>query len=93
MPELNFLISWPDGTTELCYSPSTIVRNYFDSETSYPISEFLTRCRTALTAASNRVRQIYGAPCSLALGELARIEATAARYDPNAEIYFRSFKE
>ena len=93
MPELNFFISWPDGKTEICYSPSTIVRNYFIPETSYPLPEFLTRCRTALTAASDRVQQIYGSPCSVALGELARIEATAARYDSTAEIRFKSFKE
>jgi uncharacterized repeat protein (TIGR04042 family) len=35
--------------------------------------------RTALMAASERVRARYGRPCSLALGQLQRIEATAQR--------------
>jgi uncharacterized repeat protein (TIGR04042 family) len=93
MPELHFSIGWPDGTTEICYSPSTIVRDHFTPDTLYPLPEFLARSRAALTAASERVRQRYGAPCSLALGQLARIEATAASCDATANILFKSFEE
>ncbi|HEY0185499.1 MAG TPA: MSMEG_0570 family nitrogen starvation response protein [Rhodopila sp.] len=93
MPELYFSIDWPDGTAEICYSPSTIVRDHFVAGSRYPVAEFLARSRAALTAASERVRQRYGSPCSLALGQLARIEAAAARYDPAAEVTFKSFKE
>ena len=61
----------------------------------YAVSDggILTRSRTALTAASERVRLKFGAPCSLALGQLARIEATAARYSIDTQVYFESFKE
>jgi uncharacterized repeat protein (TIGR04042 family) len=93
MPELRFSISWPDGATETCYSPSTIVRDHFVPGSTYPIAEFLTRSRTALTAASERVRARHGSPCSLALGQLARIEATATRYPATAEVLFKSFEE
>ena len=93
MPEQYFSITWPDGTTEICYSPSTIVRDHFTAGTIYPAPEFLMRCRIALTAASDRVRERYGSPCSLALGELARIEATAAHFPPDAEVLFKSFEE
>jgi uncharacterized repeat protein (TIGR04042 family) len=93
MPELHFSIVWPDGTTETCYSPSTIVRDHFVIGTLYPLPEFLARSRTALAAASNRVQAIYGAPCSLALGQLARIEAAAAHYDAASRVLFKSFQE
>jgi uncharacterized repeat protein (TIGR04042 family) len=93
MPELHFSIEWPDGTTETCYSPSTVVRDHFTRFTSYPMAEFLARSRAALTAASQRVQERYGAPCSLALGQLARIEVTAARYPADSVVVFRSFKE
>lgn len=93
MPELHFSIGWPDGATETCYSPSTVVRDHVVPSTNYPMSEFLARSRRALTAASDRVRQIHGVPCSRALGQLARIEATAARFPADAEVSFKSFQE
>jgi uncharacterized repeat protein (TIGR04042 family) len=93
MPELHFSIEWPDGTTETCYSPSTIVRDHFANFTSYGMAEFLARSRAALTAASERVRERYGAPCSLALGQLARIEAAASRFSAESVVVFKSFKE
>jgi uncharacterized repeat protein (TIGR04042 family) len=93
MPELHFSIEWPDGTTETCYSPSTIVRDHFASFTSYRMAEFLARSRAGLTAASERVRARYGAPCSLALGQLARIEAAASRFPAGSVVVFKSFKE
>ena len=93
MPELSFLIAWPDGVPEVCYSPSTVVREHFEPGSHYPIADFLTRSRTALTAASERVRARHGAPCSLALAQLARIEAAAARYPATAEVVFKSFRE
>ncbi|WP_428535795.1 MSMEG_0570 family nitrogen starvation response protein [Rhodopila sp.] len=93
MPELHFVIDWPDGTPQTCYSPSTIVRDHFEPGARYPIAEFLVRSRTALIAASERVRQRRGAPCSLALAQLAGIEVAAARYPASALVVFRSFGE
>jgi uncharacterized repeat protein (TIGR04042 family) len=93
MPELHFTLRWPDGTAETCYSPSTIIRDHFTPGTLYPMPEFLARCQTALIAASNRVQARYGTPCSLALGQLTRIETTAARYATNTEVVFESFRE
>ena len=93
MPELRFVVRWPDGVREMCYSPSTIVRDHFEAGAAYPMAEFLGRSRAALMAASDRVRAIYGSPCSLALGQLARIEATAARYPSETTVLFESFKE
>jgi uncharacterized repeat protein (TIGR04042 family) len=93
MPELHFSIGWPDGTTEVCYSPSTVIHDHFVVGARYSMAEFLLRSRAGLAAASERVRERYGVPCSLALGQLARIEAAAARYDATAEVVFKSFEE
>jgi hypothetical protein len=39
------------------------------------------------------VKVQYGHPCSLALGQLARIEAAAARFPETAQVLFVSFKD
>ncbi|MGA0533262.1 MSMEG_0570 family nitrogen starvation response protein [Hansschlegelia sp. KR7-227] len=90
MPEMRFLIRWPDGAPESCYSPSLVVRDHMAPGESYPLDDFLARARTALTIASARVEAKYGRPCGLALGQLARIEAKAASFadapDPRVAI-------
>jgi uncharacterized repeat protein (TIGR04042 family) len=95
MPELHFTLRWPDGARETCYSPSTVIREHYVAGKNYALADFLATSRAALNAASERVRVRYGSPCSLALGQLARIEATASRFagQPDASVLFESFKE
>ena len=90
MPEMRFVIRWPDGRRETCYSPSLVVRDYLSEGAAYSLDEFLTRTRTALRIASDRVEAKYGFPCSLALGQLARIEAGAAAFQ-QGEVACESF--
>jgi len=85
MPEMRFVIRWPDGRRESCYSPSLVIRDYFRQGESYRLDDFLTRARAALTIASQRVQAKYGRPCSLALQQLARIEAAAAAFASSAK--------
>lgn len=81
MPVVHFRVRWPDGGLQTCYSPSTIIKDYFEVGQSYTLSEFLDQCRVGLHAASERVRQRYGgAGCSRAMAQLAAIEATADRH-------------
>jgi uncharacterized repeat protein (TIGR04042 family) len=80
MPEINFQIQWPDGSQEICYSPSLIVKKYFSPDCEYDLKEFVERSRTALKIASDRVLAKYGFPCSRALGQLDKIEVRAAKY-------------
>lgn len=82
MPEIRFQIEWPDGVQETCYSPSLIVKQYFTLGESYSLEDFVARSRSALTIASDRVQAKFGYPCSLALGQLQRIETTAEQYRP-----------
>ena len=80
MPEIRFQIQLPDGTQMQCYSPSLIVKEYFTVNTIYDLDDFVTRSRTALNIASDRVQAKYGSPCGLALRQLQTIEATASQY-------------
>ena len=80
MPEIRFQIELPDGSQELCYSPSLVVKEYFTPGNEYPLDDFIARSRTALTIASDRVKAKYGRPCGLALGQLQVIEAMATQY-------------
>lgn len=95
MPEMRFTIRWPDGAAERCYSPSLVVKDYFSPGASYPLADFLTRSRTALSIASDRVQAKYGRPCSLALAQLARIEAGCQRFThiADARVSVDAFEE
>ncbi len=84
MPEIRFKIQWPDGTEEICYSPSLVVKDYFVPDQSYPLDDFVTRSRTALTIASDRVKAKYGMPCGLALNQLSQIERRADQFQRQA---------
>ncbi len=78
MPEMRFRIRWPDGRRESCYSPSLVIKDYLAPGRAYPVEDFVTKSREALTIASDRVRARYGIPCALALAQLRDIEATAS---------------
>lgn len=80
MPAVHFRVRWPDGDVETCYSPSSIIKNYFQIGQPYTLAEFLDLSREGLHAASERVRERYGSGCSRAMAQLASIEATAKRH-------------
>lgn len=81
MPEMHFLVRWPDGDEMRCYSPSLIVREYLEVGHSYPVTDFLDRSRTMLTIGSERVRAKFGYACSAAMDQLATLEERAATFD------------
>ncbi|KQO54033.1 MULTISPECIES: MSMEG_0570 family nitrogen starvation response protein [unclassified Methylobacterium] len=95
MPEMHFHVRWPDGRREACYSPSLVIKEHFGVGETYALDEFVARSRTALTIASQRVEARYGFPCSLALGQLARIEAGARALAalPDARVRVEAFEE
>ena len=95
MPEMRFNVRWPDERIEACYSPSLVIKDHFVAGTTYALDDFRERSRVALTIAAERVREKYGFLCSRALGQLARIEATAAQFEatPGASVTIVSFEE
>src|SRR3974390_535140 len=54
MPEMHFLVRWPDGHDQRCYSPSLVVREHLEVGRSYEVAGFVERSRTLLTIASER---------------------------------------
>jgi uncharacterized repeat protein (TIGR04042 family) len=89
MPEMRFLVRWPDGEETLCYSPSLVVREYLEVGRSYPIADFILRSRAMLGIASERVKAKFGHYCSAAMDQLSQIEARARLIDsshPSASI-------
>ena len=77
MPEMRFVVQWPDGWVERCYSPSLVIHDYLEEGRSYRLDEFVERGRAALQIASERVRAKHGFACSRALDQLRRIEERA----------------
>lgn len=75
-----FAVRWPDGSQQEFYSPSLIVEEYLQPGTEYPVADFVDRCRTSLTIASDRVRAKYGMGCAEAAISLATIERTASAF-------------
>jgi uncharacterized repeat protein (TIGR04042 family) len=84
---MRFLIRWPDGKSESCYSPSLVVKEFFAPGKSYPLADFLKRSRTALNLASDRVQARYGFPCSRAMAQLNRIETGARAFAALADAH------
>ena len=95
MPQINFQILWPDGTEQICYSPSLIVKEYFQPNAEYELDEFVESARLSLNIASDRVKAKYGRPCGLAIGQLQDIEARATEYQnlQNPKVKFIKFIE
>lgn len=95
MPEMRFVIEWPSGEQQICYSPSLVVKEHLDVGESYDVDDFVSRCRRALGIASDRVFARYGFPCSLAQVEAARITSAGARFRdvPGAKVRVLRFVE
>jgi uncharacterized repeat protein (TIGR04042 family) len=87
MPEVSFVVQWPNGARSTCVSPSTAVLKHLATGT-YDLHMFLERARAGLAAASERVREVYGFPCSRAAAQIRVIEETAAAWNDiaNAQV-------
>jgi putative flavoprotein involved in K+ transport len=88
---MDFVIEWPNGERQRCYSPSSVVEEHLVVGEQYALGEFLTRVRRALELASERVRARYGFACSSALDQLARLDETAATLPPSAPVKIVAF--
>jgi len=91
MPEMRFYVLWPDGTRMACQSPSTIIGRHLPPAT-YTLADFLARARTGFAAASERVREVHGFPCSRAAAQLQIIELAASNFseEPDAHVAVES---
>ncbi|MEO9275441.1 MSMEG_0570 family nitrogen starvation response protein [Marinomonas sp. 5E14-1] len=93
MPVVHFEVVWPDGTTEACYSPSSVIKEHFSEGQSYPLKEFLHISETALNAASERVGARFGFACSSAMDQLSVIKTRCTGFEniPDAAVKMTRF--
>lgn len=80
MPVVDFTLRWPDGQEQACSSPSTVIHEHLTAGMAFTVPELVERTRTAMDAASERVRARYGFACTGAAEQQAAIEARAARF-------------
>jgi uncharacterized repeat protein (TIGR04042 family) len=93
MPEMRFLVRWPDATETLCYSPSLIIHEYFAPGQEYSVTDFVARSRTALNIANDRVFAKYGFECTSAKAQLSEIERIAAGHSPDESVKILRFQD
>jgi uncharacterized repeat protein (TIGR04042 family) len=86
MPAVHYTVELPDGSKRECYSPSTVIHDYFKAGEAMPMSDFLLRSTKALNAASDRVRQRFGFACSSAMDQLDEIQGWSQKYQADATV-------
>jgi uncharacterized repeat protein (TIGR04042 family) len=86
MPSVYFHVRWPDRTETACYSPSTVIREYFRPGQTFENTVFLEQARLGLTTASERVRQKFGFACSSAMDQLQAIETMSDQFEEKSLI-------
>lgn len=80
MPEMRFLVRWPDGREQSCYSPSLVMHDYLDIGTEYTVEQFVKLTSQALTVASDRVLEKFGMRCTSAAQQMEEIHDVGAGY-------------
>lgn len=95
MPAMHYQLRWPDATETVCYSPSLVIKDYFEPGRAYPLPDFMASVREATHIASERVRAKFGFACSRAHDQLDQIETRAAMFDdvPDARVEVLRFDE
>jgi uncharacterized repeat protein (TIGR04042 family) len=86
MPEVWFEVKWPDGSSDVCYSPSTVIERRFAKGQRYTLRAFLEAARPAFEEASQRVEAKYGYRCTSADDQLRIIEQAARQMDLDGEV-------
>jgi uncharacterized repeat protein (TIGR04042 family) len=93
MPALNFEIEWPNGEITECYSPSTIVLQYFQDGDTFTIDELKGVSRTALNMAAKRVKERFGFECVSAVEQRDKILRNAACFGSGETVRILNIQE
>ncbi|MCG8157566.1 MSMEG_0570 family nitrogen starvation response protein [Brenneria goodwinii] len=80
MPAMNFVVRWPDGSKETCYSPSTAIEKHLIVNHPYTVETFVRIAQAALREASDRVAAKFGYACSSAMDQSHAIEQKARQF-------------
>ncbi|OZE83329.1 hypothetical protein CH305_06885 [Rhodococcus sp. 15-649-2-2] len=84
MPEMSFVVRWPDGREQSCYSPSLVMHDYLTPGAEYTVEDFVERTSEALTVASDRVLAKFGMRCTSAAQQMEEIHGVSASYRAGA---------
>ena len=68
-------IEWPNGTTDQVYSPSSVIREFFEEGEALSVADFEAQVTAALERASERVQEVYGMRCASAQKEAQRLQS------------------
>jgi uncharacterized repeat protein (TIGR04042 family) len=79
-------IEWPDKTADRVYSPSSVIRDFFEEGETLSVDAFEDRIAEALTRAGERVREVYGMECASARQELRRVQSVAEETEGDATV-------
>ena len=86
MPAMHFVVCWPDGSKETCYSPSTAIEKYLLVNHPYALNEFVQVTTRELDEASERVKAKFGYYCSSAQDQSAAIVQKAAQFSTEQRV-------
>ena len=93
MPALNVDIEWPDGEVMTCYSPSTVVLEYFHVDAVLTVEKLVEASHEALSKASERVEEKFGFICKAATTQKEKISRKAACFDANEKVRISAIRE
>ncbi|MEG3129167.1 MSMEG_0570 family nitrogen starvation response protein [Pantoea cypripedii] len=86
MPAMHFVVCWPDGSKDTCYSPSTAIEKHLAVNHPYALEEFVTLSTRALDEASERVKAKFGYYCSSAQDQSAVIVQKARQFTAQQQV-------
>ncbi|MEJ4047133.1 MSMEG_0570 family nitrogen starvation response protein [Erwinia sp. SLM-02] len=92
MPAMHFVVCWPDGSKETCYSPSTAIEKHLLINHPYRLDEFIATTVRALDEASERVKAKFGYFCSSAMDQSAAIRLRAQQFSPEQVVIVETIK-
>ena len=93
MPEMRFVIRWPDGVVESCYSPSLVIKEFFAPGESSRSPILSNAAAPLCTSPASAWRRSMATPATRAVAQLAQIEAVAKTFvdSPEARVAVESF--
>jgi uncharacterized repeat protein (TIGR04042 family) len=95
MPEVRFRVRLPDNTTQLCYSPSSTIRDALEVGCVYALDDFVVRSIAALELANERVTRKFGCGCGQAMAQIEEIQQWTERFakHTDANVIIMSFED
>ena len=93
MPEVNTKIQWPDEKITICYSPSTVIREYFHEGMTVSVTELVRKIKEALDRACLRVEVKLGVRCNKASENQHMINSQARKFRSDETVKIVSMEQ